>query len=294
MARALAATGRPGWRRHERGSPSESSIRSWRPPLEVRVGWRHERGFRSRRRTADRTSPGGRFRPRSWLGIVAVGIAVVSAGADLDRRRATSIPPGPIQAAITAAVPIALAGLSGLWSERAGVVNIGIEGMMILGTFGAGYAGYQWGPWAGVFFGSGLRAARRAAARPGHHHRRRRPHHRRCGDQHPGAGPDAVPVPIAVHRRPRWRTAAVTADRRRRPDHPAVAVGLAGRTSRPRAGSSSPTWPASSAADHQPVVALGAGRGADRLSGVRAVADPIRPATAIGRRGAVCRGIARA
>ena len=33
------------------------------------------------------------------------------------------------------------------------MVNIGIEGMMILGTFGAGYAGYQWGPWAGVFFG---------------------------------------------------------------------------------------------------------------------------------------------
>ena len=88
----------------------------------------------------------------AWLGLVAAGIAVVSlvriwTGADnLDSS-------GAIQAAITAAVPIALAGLSGLWSERAGVVNIGIEGMMVLGTFGAGYAGYQWGPWAGVFFG---------------------------------------------------------------------------------------------------------------------------------------------
>lgn len=60
---------------------------------------------------------------------------------------------GAIQAALTAAVPIALAGLSGLWSERAGVVNIGIEGMMVLGTFGCGWAGYQWGPWAGVFAG---------------------------------------------------------------------------------------------------------------------------------------------
>jgi ABC-type uncharacterized transport system permease subunit len=90
--------------------------------------------------------------PAAWLGVVAAGIAVVSlvrivTGADnLDSS-------GAIQAAITAAVPIALAGLSGLWSERAGVVNIGIEGMMVLGTFGAGYAGYQWGPWAGVFFG---------------------------------------------------------------------------------------------------------------------------------------------
>jgi simple sugar transport system permease protein len=90
--------------------------------------------------------------PAVWVGIVALGIAVVSlvriwTGANnLDSS-------GAIQAAITAATPIALAGLSGLWSERAGVVNIGIEGMMILGTFGAGYAGYQWGAWAGVFFG---------------------------------------------------------------------------------------------------------------------------------------------
>lgn len=90
--------------------------------------------------------------PAAWLGIVVVGLLVVSTvrvftGANnLDSS-------GAIQAAITAAVPIALAGLSGLWSERAGVVNIGIEGMMVLGTFGAGFAGYQYGPWAGVFFG---------------------------------------------------------------------------------------------------------------------------------------------
>ena len=51
------------------------------------------------------------------------------------------------------AVPIALAGLAGIWSERAGVVNIGLEGMMILGTFGAGWAGYQWGAWAGLVAG---------------------------------------------------------------------------------------------------------------------------------------------
>ncbi|HEY7813184.1 MAG TPA: ABC transporter permease [Nakamurella sp.] len=98
------------------------------------------------------STPRRNLTPVMWLGIVAIGIAVVSlvriwTGANnLDSS-------GAIQAAITAATPIALAGLSGLWSERAGVVNIGIEGMMILGTFGAGYAGYQWGPWAGVFFG---------------------------------------------------------------------------------------------------------------------------------------------
>jgi len=59
---------------------------------------------------------------------------------------------GTLRAAIRAAMPIALAGLGGLWAERAGVVNIGLEGMLIMGTFGAGYAGWQWGMWAGVFF----------------------------------------------------------------------------------------------------------------------------------------------
>ena len=87
-----------------------------------------------------------------WLLIVLVGLAGVSA-VRLFAGSSNLTSAGAIEAAIAAAVPIALAGLSGLWSERAGVVNIGLEGMMILGTFGAGWAGYQWGPWAGVFFG---------------------------------------------------------------------------------------------------------------------------------------------
>jgi simple sugar transport system permease protein len=61
---------------------------------------------------------------------------------------------GTIGAAVVLAIPIAMAGLGGLWSERAGVVNIGLEGMMILGTWGAGWAGYQWGPWTGVLVGT--------------------------------------------------------------------------------------------------------------------------------------------
>jgi simple sugar transport system permease protein len=57
---------------------------------------------------------------------------------------------GTIGATLIATTPIMLAGLGGLWSERAGVVNIGLEGMLILGTYGAGYFGYHHGPWAGV------------------------------------------------------------------------------------------------------------------------------------------------
>ena len=66
---------------------------------------------------------------------------------------------GTVGAALALAVPIGMAGLGGLWSERAGVVNIGLEGMMILGTWGAGWAGYHWGPWVGVLVGVLMGAA---------------------------------------------------------------------------------------------------------------------------------------
>ena len=62
---------------------------------------------------------------------------------------------GTIGAALRLTVPILLAGLAALWSDRVGVVNIGIEGMMILGTWFGGYAAWQWGAWVGVIFAIG-------------------------------------------------------------------------------------------------------------------------------------------
>ncbi|MGN6692874.1 MAG: ABC transporter permease [Aquihabitans sp.] len=58
-----------------------------------------------------------------------------------------------LRSALYLALPIALAGLGGLWSERAGVVNIGLEGMMVLGTWFGAYGGIADGPWQGVILG---------------------------------------------------------------------------------------------------------------------------------------------
>jgi len=57
---------------------------------------------------------------------------------------------GTLGATLALSMPLALAGLGGLWSERAGVINIGLEGMMILGTWGAAFGAIHGGPWMGV------------------------------------------------------------------------------------------------------------------------------------------------
>jgi simple sugar transport system permease protein len=57
---------------------------------------------------------------------------------------------GSLRAAIMATCPILLAALGGLWSERSGVVNIGLEGQMLLGSWGAAFFTYYYGPWAGL------------------------------------------------------------------------------------------------------------------------------------------------
>ncbi|MDO8363080.1 MAG: ABC transporter permease [Actinomycetota bacterium] len=60
-----------------------------------------------------------------------------------------------MQTTLRTTIPILLAGLAGLWAERVGVVNIGIEGMMIFGTWFGGYGAYIAGPWVGLLMAVG-------------------------------------------------------------------------------------------------------------------------------------------
>jgi general nucleoside transport system permease protein len=62
--------------------------------------------------------------------------------------------PGTFGAVLTLGIPIMLAGLGGLYAERVGVVNIGLEGMMIFGTWFGAWAGWKYGVWWGVVAGS--------------------------------------------------------------------------------------------------------------------------------------------
>jgi general nucleoside transport system permease protein len=106
------------------------------------------------RRSALSSLPAKRY--RILIG-VALGLVALSAVRTFsDAGDLTS--GGTVAAALSLAVPIGLAGLGGLWAERAGVVNIGLEGMMILGTFGAGWIGWQHGPWLGVLAAVGFGA----------------------------------------------------------------------------------------------------------------------------------------
>lgn len=88
------------------------------------------------------------------LGVLSVVIiSIVRLVADADRLTASTT----IGTGLRLAIPIALAGIGGLYAERSGTVNIGLEGMMTVGTVMAGWAGWHWGPWvaliAGIFGG---------------------------------------------------------------------------------------------------------------------------------------------
>ncbi|TNC21676.1 ABC transporter permease [Amycolatopsis alkalitolerans] len=97
-------------------------------------------------------APPARRRLPGWAkGILwAIGVIAVLSTASYLTGVNTLTSTNTAQTALRLALPILLAALGGLWSERAGVINIGLEGMMILGTWGAAWGSYYGGPWLGL------------------------------------------------------------------------------------------------------------------------------------------------
>lgn len=93
----------------------------------------------------------GTTRGRIVIGASAIVVLVSIVRLITDASGLTSS--GTIGAALRLTIPILMAGLAGLWAERCGVLNIGIEGMMILGTWFGGWGAWQFGPWIGLLLG---------------------------------------------------------------------------------------------------------------------------------------------
>lgn len=92
----------------------------------------------------------GRLLRYTFLACIVVAVLAITreiTGADELTRS------GTFGATLRLAVPIGLTGLGAIYCERAGIVNIGLEGMMILGTWFGGWAGWQFGPWWGIGLG---------------------------------------------------------------------------------------------------------------------------------------------
>ena len=90
--------------------------------------------------------------PIRWMIYAALGVlllVIVQSFTDASKLTTTTTS----RAMLQWTVPVMLAGLGGMFSERAGVVNIALDGIMILGMWFGAWGTINYGPWNGLLIG---------------------------------------------------------------------------------------------------------------------------------------------
>ena len=88
------------------------------------------------------------------IGIVGIAVAILAMRATSSNLKDVFVWSALIAATFRYATPITFAAIGGMFSERSGVVNIGLEGMMLMGAYFGAYGADVTGSWvAGLFIG---------------------------------------------------------------------------------------------------------------------------------------------
>jgi len=92
-------------------------------------------------------------------GVVGIGLGILATRSSTGNLNAV-FDASLVQQTFAFATPLVFGAMAGIFSERSGVVNIGLEGMMLMGAFWGVYGADKGGSWAvGIFVGMGVGAA---------------------------------------------------------------------------------------------------------------------------------------